>query len=127
MRGDNGCIATLLLHLGLVLLFQGRPRGLEVGFADLHLVEENVAGFLRNPSQRGVTHRARLLVDFLEHEMLEAALFRLDGIPGNVLYRANDGLAVEIGEFDTVRGDDRHITVSEKENVAGVMKNCRHV
>ena len=45
-----------------------RPGGLELGLGNLHLIQEDLAGFLRNPSQRGVTHRARLLVDFLEHE-----------------------------------------------------------
>ena len=59
---------------------------LEFGFRNLHLIQEDVAGFLRNASQRGVAHRARLLVDFLEHEMLEAALFRHDRVPGNVLH-----------------------------------------
>ena len=73
--------------------------GAEFGFADLHLVEENVAGIVRDSSQRGVADGARLLIDFLEHEVLEAALFRHDRVPGDVLHLALDGLAVEIGEL----------------------------
>ncbi len=56
-------------------------RGAELGLADLHLVEKNVAGLLRDAPQRGVANGARLLVNFLEHEMLEAALLRQDRDP----------------------------------------------
>ncbi len=102
-------------------------RGFELGFGDLHLIEEDVAGFLRNPSQRGVTHRARLLVDFLEHEMLEAALFRHDRVPGDVLHLADDGLSVEVGELHAFGRDHGQVAVAQEEQVAGVIKNRGHV
>ena len=57
----------------------------EFVLGDVHLVEENLAGFLRNAAEKGVAHGARLLEDFLLHEMLEAALFRHDRVPGDVL------------------------------------------
>ena len=50
---------------------------------DLHFAQEDVAGVERNAAQRGVGNGARLLPDFLEHEVLVAALFRLDRIPLN--------------------------------------------
>ena len=51
---------------------------------NIHLVQENAAGFLAHAAQRGIAHRARLLKDFLEHEMLVAALFGHDGVPQDV-------------------------------------------
>ena len=86
-----------------------------------------MTGFLRNPSQRGVTHRARLLVDFLQHEMLEAALFRHDRVPGDVLHLANDRLSVEVGELHALRRDHRQIAVAEEKQVAGVIQNRGNV
>ncbi len=94
---------------------------------DLHLVEEDVAGFLRNASQRGVTHRARLLVDFLEHEVLEAALFRHDRVPGDVLHLADDGLSVEVGELHAFRRNHGQVAIAEEEQIAGVIENRGHV
>ncbi len=95
--------------------------------ADFHLVEEDVAGILRDASQRGVAHGAGLLVNLLEHEMLEAALFRHDRVPGDVLDLAVDGLAVEVGELHACRGDDGEIAVGEEEQVARVIEDCGNI
>ena len=40
----------------------------------------------RDAAEGGVADGARLLPDFLEHEVLVAALFRLDGIPLDALH-----------------------------------------
>ena len=88
--------------------------GAEFGFGDLHLVEKDVAGFLRDAAQRGVAHGARLLINFLEHEVLEAALFRHDRVPGDVLHLAHDGLAVEVGELHAFGSDDGEIAVGRE-------------
>ena len=69
---------------------------------DVHLVQEDAAGFLSHAAQRGVAHGARLLKNFLEHEMLVAALFRHDRIPQNVRDLALHGAAVEVGEVHAV-------------------------
>ena len=53
------------------------------------------------PSER-VAHGARLLKDFLEHEVLVAALFRHDRIPQDVGDLALDRAPVEIGEVHAV-------------------------
>ena len=87
--------ACQLVPQAAMLIFLQR---FELGFGDLHLVEEDMAGILRDAAERGVADGARLLVDFLEHEMLEAALFRHDRIPGDVLRFALQRVAVEIGE-----------------------------
>ena len=101
--------------------------GAEFGLADLHLVEKNVPRILRDAAQGRVANRARLLVNLLEHEMLEAALFRQDRIPGDVLDLALHRPSVEIGEVHAVGRDHGHIAVGQKENVARVMQNRGHI
>src|SRR5579871_4487272 len=59
--------------------------------------------------------------------MLEAALFRLNGIPRNVLHLTHDRLAVEVGKLHASRGNDSHIAVGEKKNIAGVMEDGRDI
>ena len=74
---------------------------------DLHLVEEDAAGFLADAAEDGVADGARLLKDFLEHEVLVAALFRHDGVPQNVRDLALHGLAVEVASGARRRGSAR--------------------
>src|SRR5262249_9083999 len=74
--------------------------------ADLHLVEEDLPTVLRDAAQRSVADSARLLVNFLEHEMLVAALLRHDWVPGNMLYLAHHRLAVKIHQPHSRRSDD---------------------
>src|SRR5271165_5338520 len=93
----------------------------------LHLGEEDMTGVLRNAAERGVADGARLLIDFLEHEVLEAAFFRHDRVPGDMLHFALDGLAVEIGNPHTVLRDDREVAVGEKEKIARVRQQRGHV
>ena len=68
----------------------------ELGRRDVHLVEEDAAGLLPDAPQRGVAHGARLLEDLLEHEVLVAALFRLDRVPENMRDLPVDGTAIEV-------------------------------
>ena len=65
------------------MIFTCRKRANSAG-RDIHLVQEDAAGLLAHAAQRGVADGARLLEDFLEHEMLVAALFRHDGVPQDV-------------------------------------------
>src|ERR1017187_7577894 len=74
----------------------------ELGRRDIHLIQKHLAGFLADAAQRGVPDGARLLIDFLEHEVLVAALFRQDGVPQNVLAFAVDGVALEIAEAHAI-------------------------
>ena len=81
------------LHLLELLELLGR---------DVHLVEEDASRFLPDAAQRGVAHGPRLLKNFLEHEVLVAALFRHDRVPQHMLHLAFDGLAVEVAELHAV-------------------------
>ena len=95
--------------------------------ADLHLAQEDLAGVERDAAQGGVANGARLLPDFLEHEVLVAALFRLDGIPLDARDLALDGLAVEVGELDAVAGEDGHVAVGEEIDIARVVQDAGNV
>ncbi len=91
---------------------------------DLHFAEEDAAGVERDAAEGGVANGAWLLPDFLEHEVLVATLFSLDGVPLDALKRALDGLAVEVRELDAVEGEDGHVAIGEEVDVAGVMQNA---
>src|SRR5947209_2188321 len=83
----------------------------EILFADLHLLEKYFARVLRDASQSGIADRARLLINFLEHEMLKAALLCLNRVPGNTLDLALNRLGVKIRELDAGRSDHRQIAI----------------
>src|SRR5208283_237092 len=68
-----------------------------------------------------------LLVDLLQHEMLEAALLSHDGVPGDVLHLALDVLAFEVGQLHTGRRNGGEVAVGEEEQVARVIENCRYI
>jgi hypothetical protein len=69
---------------------------------------------------------ARLLPDFLEHEVLVAALFRLMGSQ-DAGDGALDGLAVKVSELDAGEGEDGHVAVGEEVDVAGVVEDAGNV
>ena len=91
--------------------------------ADIHLVQENAAGFLAHAAQRGVADGARLLKDFLEHEVLVAALFGHDGVPQDVRDLAVHGAAVEIAQPHAGWREDGHIAIGQEEHVARVAED----
>jgi hypothetical protein len=59
--------------------------GAEVGVGELHLGEEDAAGVGGDAAEDGVADGSGLLVDLLEHEVLVAGLFSLDGVPRDAL------------------------------------------
>src|SRR6202795_4305684 len=94
---------------------------------DFHLTEEDLARIERETAERCVADGARLLPDFLEHEVFVAALFRLDWIPLDALDLALDGLAFKVGEGDTIEREDGHVAVGEEVDVARVVENAGDV
>ena len=72
--------------------------------------------------KRGFLDGARLLINLLEHEVLEAAFFRHDGVPGDALGLALDLIAVEVGDAHAMLGDDGDLAVIEEEEVARVVE-----
>ena len=105
-----------------------RSEALEVGFGDvLHLVEKDAASVERDPAFHGFAHRARLLVNLFEHEMFEAAFFRLDRVPGDSLHLRLDLRAREIGDAHRVLSHHGNLAVAQKENITRVFQDCGNV
>jgi hypothetical protein len=59
-------------------------------------------------------------VDLLEHEVAEAALLRLDGVPRDALGDARHGVPAEVRHPQGLRGDRRDVPVLEEHEVPGV-------
>ena len=75
-----------------------RSTARELRFGDLHLLEEDLAGVLRDAAEDRLARGGRLLEDLLEHEVLVAGLLRHDRIPQHALRRLGDRPAEEVGE-----------------------------
>ena len=101
--------------------------GAEFGVGELHLGEEDAAGVGGDAAEDGVADGAGLLVDLLEHEVLVAGLFGLDGVPGDALDAEGDGVGVEVGEGDAGGGEDGEFAVGEEVDVAGVVQDAGNV
>ena len=103
------------------------PEFAELFGRDVHFVQENAAGLLADAPQRGVAHGPRLLVNFLEHEMLVAAFFGHDGVPQDVRHLAVHRPAFEIAEPHAVGRQHRHVAIGQEKHVARVIQDGRHV
>src|SRR5919106_1106256 len=100
-----------------------RREAFEVCFGDVgHLVEKDASGVERDSSLHCVADGTWLLVNLFEHEMLEAALFRHDRIPGDSLDRRLNRIAFEIGDANGVFVDDGDLAVAKEKDVARVLK-----
>ena len=75
----------------------------------------------------GVADGARLLEDFLLHEMLVAAFFGHDRVPGDVLDARLDRFAFEVGDADTLGRQHGDVAIGEEEHVARVEEDGRNV
>ncbi len=101
--------------------------GAEVGVGEGHVAEVDAAGVEGDAAEGGVADGARLLVDFLEHEVLVAGFFGLDGVPGDALRREGAGVAVEVGEGDAGGGEGGDFVVGEEVDGAGVVEDAGDV
>ena len=90
-------------------------------------VEEGFAGVERNASNESVADSAGLLENFLLHEMLEAAFFRENRIPRNVLRRPLDSFAVCIHHAHSRWRDHGDISIRKEKNLARVVEECGDV
>ena len=86
-----------------------------------------MSGVGGDAAEDGVADGAGLLVDFLEHEVLVAGLFGLDGVPGDALDFEREGRAFEVGEGDAGGSEDGEFAVGEEVDVAGVVEDAGDV
>ncbi len=98
-------------------------QSLEFGFADVHVIQEDLARIQRHAADGGIANGARLLKDFFEHEVLKAALLRHDRVPGDVLHLALNGTAFKVRELHALRRDHSKVAISEEKQVARVIEN----
>ena len=82
--------------------------------ADFHFFEGDFSGFLRDAAEQGVADGARLLEDFLVHEMLESALFRHDRIPVMCWVGWMKGRLSKSKTVNALRSEHRNFAVAEK-------------
>ena len=94
---------------------------------DVQILEEDLAAVQGDPPQDGVAGRGGLLVDFLEHEVLVAALLRRDRVPQHALAGLRHLPARIVGEHDARPGDHRHLLVAEEHHVARVRQDGRNI
>ena len=98
-------------------------HGAQRVFRDVEVLEEDLSAIERDAAENRVARGGRLLVDFLEHEVLVAALFRRDWIPHHALCRLRDRAPLVISELHAGSRDDRHLLVAEKHDVARVRED----
>ena len=102
----------------------------------------DIAHFLRSPVQLGegdelaisvqatghsVAHSLGLFIDFLQHEMLKAALFSSLGVPINLENLLADGSAIDILHPHALSGHSRDFAVAHDEGATGVVNNSRNI
>src|SRR6476619_4938255 len=88
-----------------------------------HVVEKYLTSVERDASLDGFSNCAWLLVDFLQHEMLEAALFSHDWIPGDSLDRWLNRVSFEVCNAHSLFVDDGNLSIAEKKHVARVLED----
>ena len=97
----------------------------ELLLGDLHLVQKDFSGVLRDAAEQRVAHGAGLLENFLLHEVLVAALFRHDRIPGDVVRGAIDGAAVVIHHPDAILASGRRCRHRRGRTFRGCVRAAR--
>jgi len=94
---------------------------------EVEVIEKDLSGVEGDAAEGGVADGAGLLVDLLEHEVLVAGFFGLDGVPGDALDFERKGIALEVGERDAIAGEHGELAVGEEVDVAGVVEDSGDV
>ena len=89
--------------------------------------EMNGVGIQRKSSEDRILDRHGLLINFLEHEMLIAALFRHDRIPRDVLELRLAAISGRVEQAYAIARNDGDLMIVEKQYGARVGKHCRHI
>ncbi|MNJ57350.1 hypothetical protein D3C77_529360 [compost metagenome] len=84
------------------------------------------SAFVDPPSHR-VTISLRLLVNFLQHEMIEAAFFCGHCIPIDRNHFPRNKVPLNGHQFDSIFGQNRHLTVIQNIYFSRIIQNGRNV
>ena len=76
---------------------------------------------------QGIQSRSGLLVDFLHHEMLVAALFRSFRIPFDFRQLFFNLFPIQVVEMDLPRRQSGHLQIADVVDAPGVLQNSRNV
>ena len=96
---------------------------LDVLHIELDAIERDVIVLEIDAADQRVRDGAGLLVDLLEHVVLEAALLRLRGGPGDGLGLAGVDVALEVHQRDAVALDDDHLAFLDEDHAAGLAED----
>jgi hypothetical protein len=95
-------------------------HALDVRHIELDAIEADVVAFEIDAADERIGDRARLLVDLLEHEVLEAALLGLDRRPRDDLRLADARLAFEVGDHHSVTSHRDELALLDEDHLAGL-------
>ena len=87
---------------------------------EIKATEVGAAIFITEPAPHGILDRFGLLVDLLEHEMLELALIGVARIPVDLMNTRIDMQAVVIDDMPFVWGKHAQLTILEINHLVGV-------
>ena len=79
------------------------------------------------PPAHGILERLRLLVDLLEHVMLEIALVRISGVPVDQVHTGIDAAAVLVEDLPGVGRQHAHLVVLQVNHLLGVIDQRHRV
>ena len=96
-------------------------------FIEAEILKVNIPLFDQSTPGNGVGEGARLLVNFLKHEMPVAPFFRHGRAPGDGFTLLDQRLPGKIGKTHPHRGKNDHLAIFEKYHLAGVGKHGRNI
>ena len=92
-----------------------------------HVFQMNPIGIQRKSTENRVLDGDWLFVDFLQHEMLVAALLRHDRVPRDVLELGLAAVTSRIKQPNTVLTDYGDLMIIEKQNRSRVWQHRRNI
>ncbi len=102
-------------------------EGIEIVCIPFELIHDDGLAILSNALAHRVADSLRLLVDFLEHEVLIAALLSSFGIPVDFENLLRHRLAVAIRDLDSILRNDSKLTIVEDVRAARVRNDSWNI
>ena len=99
---------------------------LQIGIRHAHLIQLQSA-FLVDPTTQRISDGLRLFGDFLEHEQIEAALFRRGRIPVDGERGDLRGLTIEGGHLHAICRERHHLVLTQFQGLLGVCDEGRDI
>ena len=101
--------------------------GFDIFRRPVQFVELDVLAISGDAAAQGILESLRLFVDFLQHEVVEAALFSCFSVPIDDKDLLADGIAVHIGNPYVILLDDSDFTIIHDVRIAGIAEDGRDI